>query len=100
MPDMGRTYVRRRGLSLALLVLALTAPLTGPVAHALGGAPASRPVGARTYVVREGDSLWSIAERQAGGRDPRPLVDAIEQANHIDAGSLVPGMSLAIPAVP
>ena len=52
---------------------------------------------ARTYVVRSGDTLWSIASRRAGGLDPRLLVQAIERENEIGPGDLVPGQSLILP---
>jgi LysM repeat protein len=60
-----------------------------------GSAPTSAAV--HTYVVRPGDTLWSIAERLRPGEDPRPLVDAIQRANGVSAGELVPGQSLEIP---
>jgi nucleoid-associated protein YgaU len=49
------------------------------------------------YVVRPGDTLWSIARGVQDG-DPRPLVDAIQAANRADPGALVPGQVLIIPA--
>jgi nucleoid-associated protein YgaU len=48
------------------------------------------------YVVRPGDTLWSIARRIQDG-DPRPLVDAIQAANRADPGALAPGQVLLIP---
>lgn len=99
---MHRTYVRRRRVSLALVIVGLAAIVSGPVANAVGlrgpDGDGMRPVASRTYVVREGDTLWSIATRVARGDDPRPLVDAIEAENDVAAGALVPGMTLAIPA--
>ncbi len=65
---------------------------------ALGGsslaAPERRPTAVhadvlRNVVVRAGDSLWSIAERLEPGRDPRPVVDALEQARR--GAPLMPG---------
>ena len=50
-----------------------------------------------SYVVREGDTLWSIAERLSPGHDPRPVVDALRQANGVDPGMLVPGSTLVVP---
>ncbi len=51
----------------------------------------------RTYVVRSGDTLWSIAVRFGGqGADPRPLVDGIVSANHL-AGPILPGQTLRVP---
>lgn len=53
----------------------------------------------QVYVVRAGDTVWSIAAREAGGADPRALVDAIAVRNGIDAGAVVPGQALVIPRV-
>jgi Tfp pilus assembly protein FimV len=51
----------------------------------------------RTYVVESGDTLWAIASHVARGHDPREVVDAIEAANGVEAGSLQPGTVLRIP---
>jgi LysM domain len=99
--SMHRTYVRRRRVTLALVAIGLVAVVSGPVANAVGQqgpADGMRPLAHHTYVVREGDSLWTIATRVADGRDPRPLVDAIEAENGVAASQLVPGMTLSIPA--
>jgi nucleoid-associated protein YgaU len=82
----------------AMVVVALTAFLSGPVAQAVGlrGAPEAN---ATTYVVRPGDTLWSIATRFRPGTDPRLVVDRIARANDIDAGALVPGQQVTIPAI-
>jgi len=88
---MSRTRVRpvvHLVLAAGLAVLAM-----GGVSRALEpGAGPSAPAS-----VGPGDTLWSIAERLRPGEDPRPLVDAIERANGISAGELVPGQSLEIP---
>jgi nucleoid-associated protein YgaU len=48
------------------------------------------------YVVRAGDTLWSIAASHYAG-DPRAGVYRVEQRNHL-AGSLVqPGQILRLP---
>lgn len=53
---------------------------------------------ARRYVVRPGDTVWSIAAGEVGeAEDPRPLVDAILSANGAEAGRLLPGQTLIIP---
>jgi hypothetical protein len=98
---MHRTYVRRRRVTLALVMFGLAAIVSGPVAHAVGlrgPDDGMQPAAHRTYVVRDGDTLWSIATRVAHGDDPRPLVDAIEAENDVTAGALLPGMALTVPA--
>ena len=69
-----------------------------PVAGALGGQRRAIPAARASYVVRGGDTLWSIAKGLAPGEDPRPLVDAISAANGVEAGALAPGQTLLIPA--
>lgn len=96
---MSRTRVRRRRTGLAVAVALVAAAWAGPIAEALGGAPGPEPVSRTSYVVRSGDTLWTIAECLAPGRDPRPLVDAIASANDVAPGALVPGRALAIPGV-
>jgi nucleoid-associated protein YgaU len=93
-----RTRVRRRRFAAAVLVVALTAFLTGPVAQAVGlhSAPAAN---ATTYVIAPGDTLWSIATRFRPGTDPRLVVHRIAGANDLDAGALVPGQRITIPAI-
>src|SRR5262245_5751104 len=93
-----RTRVRRRRLAAALVVVALTAFLTGPVAQAVGlrSAPSANTT---TYVVKPGDTLWSIATRFRPGTDPRFVVDLIAGANDLDAGALIPGQRVTIPAI-
>ena len=96
---MHRTHVRRRVVALAVVVgLGLIG--TGQVASALGSHGGGvQQVSQRTYVVRQGDTLWAIASRIAPAGDPRPLIQAIQDANGVDAGSLVPGAVLRIPAL-
>ena len=91
---MRRTYVRRRLVALALLVtvLAIGAPAAARVVH-----PERGPATA-TYVVRPGDTLWSIAGRVAPDQDPRAVVDAIGAANDLPGEGLVPGQALQVPA--
>jgi nucleoid-associated protein YgaU len=61
-----------------------------------GAAAGPAHVAPHLYVVRPGDTLWSIARRIQDG-DPRPLVDAIQAANRADPGALAPGQVLLIP---
>jgi nucleoid-associated protein YgaU len=104
---MGRTRVRRRRrIAAAKLSVAIGVVLSAPVAGAL--ARHAKPADPRVlpakrweqvYVVRPGDTVWSIAVGAAGGADPRDVVDAIAVRNGIDAGAVVPGQALVIPRV-
>ncbi|MFM7719024.1 MAG: LysM peptidoglycan-binding domain-containing protein [Actinomycetota bacterium] len=94
---MERTYVRRR-LAVLLAVAVIAAPWLGRAREAVAGLDPVVPVARETYVVHPGDTLWEIAERLAPGEDPRILVDAIAEANGLDAGSLDVGRTIVIPA--
>lgn len=96
---MGRTRVRRRRLIALCMMVGLTAVLSGPVANAMGVGAAPEARSSRTYVVRPGDTLWSIATRLAPSTDPRLMVDAITSTNGLDPAVLVPGQELSIPSV-
>jgi len=81
-----------------LVVAAVAAALAAPGLH-LAPEAGARPAARLSYVVRPGDTLWSIAERVVGpSADPRPLAYAIQRANGVDPGSLVPGQTLVIPS--
>jgi nucleoid-associated protein YgaU len=97
--SMARTRVRRRRLVAFGVAIGVLGVLSGPVAHAVGMGGSSEARSPRTYVVRPGDTLWSIALRSAPSADPRLVVDAIASANLVDPGALVPGQELVIPAV-
>ena len=49
-----------------------------------------------TYVVRPGDTLWSVAQRTYAG-DPREGVWKLEQRNHLAGATIVPGEKLVLP---
>jgi len=95
---MSRTRVRRRRAILAASAIAVVGVvvLGGPLTDA-SGRPSTEPARRTRYVVASGDTIWSIARRAAAGTDPRPLVEAIEQVNHVQPGELVPGRTLEIP---
>jgi nucleoid-associated protein YgaU len=92
---MARTRVRRRRVAAVLVGVGLAALLAGSATQSLAGA--SEPDRTAGYVVREGDTLWIIAERVSGGGDPRPLVDDIATLNGVKAGELRPGQRLRVP---
>jgi hypothetical protein len=96
-PPMSRTRVRRRRLTLALSAGLVAGAWAGPLGHAVAGGGQPVPVARHTYVIRSGDTLWSIAERVSPSADPRSIVDAIAGTNAIAGGALVPGQTLVIP---
>ena len=95
---MTRTRVRRRRLTLTVSVALVAAVWAGPAVRALGSPERPTRVARSSYVVREGDTLWTIARRLAPGSDPRPIVDILATTNGIDAGELVPGQTLVVSA--
>jgi Tfp pilus assembly protein FimV len=94
---MYRTHVRRRRVTLTIAAVVVSLGLTGPVARAVAG-PSGEPAARRTYVVRPGDTLWSIARRLAPAADPRPFVAEMQTQNGIDGGSLAAGQTLVVPS--
>lgn len=55
------------------------APTAATAAVATPGAPASPAAASGVYVVRSGDTLWSIARRLQPEGDLRPLVDTLAE---------------------
>jgi LysM repeat protein len=51
----------------------------------------------QTYVVRPGDTLWSIASSHYAG-DPREGVWKIERRNGLGSAAIEPGERLVLPA--
>ena len=52
----------------------------------------------RSYRVKPGDTLWSIAESIAPAEDPREVIGDITRLNLLRGGELQIGQELAIPA--
>jgi nucleoid-associated protein YgaU len=98
MDTMSRTRVRRRRITLAVSLTLVAAAWAGPAVRALGSTEDPVRIARSSYVVREGDTLWSIARRLAPDGDPRPVVDQLATANGVDAGSIVPGQTLVVSA--
>lgn len=102
-------YRRRRLLAGGLFLLAVAAVLilAQLIQAGIGGGPlpatgaAATPVGpmiqagARQYVVRPGDTVWSIANALDHGGDERPLVDALVRELH--GTNLYPGQVVTLP---
>ena len=74
-----------------LVVVLAVALLVGYFARPSGGAgPETR------YVVRPGDTLWSIAASHYSG-DPRDAIYRIDRRNHLGGSLLRPGEKLVLP---
>jgi hypothetical protein len=86
---------RRMRARVFLLVLVVAVSLLVAPGLARGDGP-DRPAPRVTYVVEPGDTLWSIARQVAPGRDPRPVVDGLIEANDLHGG-LQAGQELSIP---
>jgi LysM repeat protein len=74
-----------------LILLCLLALALGYMAHGSSGAGLRH-----TYVVKAGDTLWSIAAKNYAG-DPREGVWEIQQRNHLGSATISPGEKLLLP---
>ena len=75
-----------------LLILVCAAALV--VGLAARGSHGAGPK--QTYVVRPGDTLWSVAQRTYSG-DPRQGVWELQHRNHLATATIVPGQKLVVP---
>ncbi len=100
-PARPRLRLTRRGRALAAAV-AVLATLTMSLAvtermqalhEPASVVPATAPV---EVVVAPGETLWSIAERVAPGRDPRGVVDQIRRVNDLRGGEVQAGQTLRL----
>ena len=85
-------------MALTMSLALIAGVWAGPLGRIVAGDQSSRLASRSSYVVRQGDTLWSIARRVAPGEDPRPLVDAIVSVNGVDAGAIGPGQTLLVPS--
>jgi nucleoid-associated protein YgaU len=82
-------FSKRLALPGVALFLVLLAAL-GAARPSSGAAPEAR------YLVRAGDTLWSIAHARYDG-DLREAVWAIEERNQLDGAAIEPGQVLMLP---
>ena len=50
-----------------------------------------------THVVAPGETLWSLAEREAGRQDPRNYMYDLEKLNNLGPRPIYPGERLLLP---
>ncbi len=74
-----------------LIVLCVAALAVGYAARGSSGAGPQR-----TYIVRPGDTLWTIAARTYAG-DPREGVWTLERRNGLRSATISPGERLVLP---
>jgi len=74
-----------------LILLCLAALAVGYAAHGSSGAGPKH-----MYVVRPGDTLWSIAAHSYAG-DPREGVWEMQQRNHLASATISPGEKIFLP---
>ena len=105
-PHQSLTLTRRGRVVVSLLVIAavvlslvaVTALLLGPAAGtAAASGDAATHMTATTLVVRQGDTLWSIATRVAPHADPRETITALRELNNLDQPAVYVGQRLIIP---
>ncbi len=92
-----RAVYRRRRVLAALVGLGLALAMVR-AGVMLGGsflATAEHLPHVQHIVVEPGDTLWSIAERAAPGRDVRPIVDAMER--ELGTTAVTEGEMLSVP---
>lgn len=92
-------YLPRRKLTLmpAVALAALSALITIP-ALSQARLYAAAPAHVAHVTVRHGENLWAIADRYTpASGNVQETVDQIEEANHLDTATVVPGQRLQIP---
>jgi len=103
--------LRRRRMAAGVLVVVLAVALLVTLRAVLGllgggsltaperaSAASVIPAGQSTYVVRAGDTLWSIANRLHPGEDPRPVVDHL--ASEAGGTNVEIGQRIRVPGRP
>ncbi|NLW17694.1 MAG: LysM peptidoglycan-binding domain-containing protein [Firmicutes bacterium] len=89
----------KKGWRLALGVFCLALFIIGYAFAHHSSAADNRP--APTYVVQQGDTLWSIAKSHSSPeQDIRLIVYRIRKLNKLDSPVIYPGQCLLLPASP
>ena len=74
----------------------LTVMLAAALAWAVFVRPTDGAAPERVYVIRSGDTLWSVAAQHYGG-DLRAAVWRLQQRNRLAGGTVRPGQPLVLP---
>ena len=94
-------HLTRRGrLARTLLVLSLAVVLASVFGFSAGAGTNSavgEPTSFIEVTVAQGDTLWSLASRMAGGADVRAMVDEIASVNALASADLQAGQKVRIP---
>jgi nucleoid-associated protein YgaU len=85
-----------RALVIISTIVAVLVLLLATAVHAFAGSD-SLGVDTAEYLVRAGDSLWSIAVDVGADGDPRPVISEIVELNDLADVSIHPGQVLLIP---
>ena len=85
----------RRGRIVVLGLLIALAAFVVVLVSQPGQAADTTPM--PTKVVRSGDTLWSIADEVAPGRNRAATVEDIRRLNHLDSYRLQVGQKLTVP---
>ena len=97
----GRIVLNRRGKLARTLVVLSLAIVAASVAGGQAGAQTSKLQVASTQfitvTVAPGDTVWSLANRVAGGSNAGALVDSIIEINSLGSGDLTAGQKIRIP---
>jgi Tfp pilus assembly protein FimV len=81
-----------------VLLVAVALVAVGAGVRVADAASNGRAYCEHTYLVRAGDTLWSVASRTySGSHDPRQLVFLIEQRNPLTNADIRPGEVLILP---
>ena len=94
--------ITRRGRTVLVVLIALLVAGGLALGLMLGAGAAVASDGSApalsTVTVRQGDSLWTVAEAIAPRSDPRDVIASIQQLNGLPSATVVPGQRLAIPS--
>ena len=94
-------HLNRRGrLARTFVVLSLAIVLGSVVSAKAGAGTDAAPQVAGSFItvtVAPGDTVWSLANRLAGGSDVRSLIEEIISVNSLDSIDVQAGQKLRIP---